>query len=271
MDKNKANKILKALSDLYNTNNITEDFFYTLDDDDKLLATMWCLIDTNLALDPINPRRTIIQSLSSVTQQNFRDINTDLVNKLNSKDYSTSLDTLIKLLDDLSTNYTNYLQIIIDRLNNNDTNSVNDNILNQIKLVVDNYSNVLTNIDTTLTKLNSNKVEIINVTPVIIEEGIITNIGSTESRDVSKYSVITYQVITTAILGIASLSLQGSLDNINWCNLPITYCSSINVINNIVNVNSKGSTTLSVNAITKYVRLNIVGNNTKNTINLYLK
>ena len=41
--------------------------------------------------------------------------------------------------------------------------------------------------------------------------------------------------------------------------------------NNIVTVGSNGSTTISVNVITKYVRLNIVGNNTKNTVNLYLK
>ena len=461
MDKVKANKILKSLTDLYNHNDITEDDFYTLSNDNKLLATLWCLIDTNIALDPINPRRTIIQSLSSVAQQHYRDINTDLVNKLNTKDYSDYLETIINklnntnnttsstskndysnTLDIINTNLSNNKDVLTDILNDdkyldilqsiltklntltNDVdysvilNNLNNNISNldlpEVKDYTTNLNNIvtlldviskksndvnvtnknlsttftntsinvdnldslskvtlntklqdnvfkldtatltslinnvftakldnstltdlkgivyntkldassitsirdmltaitltskldattltsLTNLikdilsttsitskieDVTLTKLLSNtfitkldsnsKIEVSNLkpTPVLINEGEIINSGATVSKEVSNYTVATYQVVTSSILGTAAISLQGSLDNINWCNLPITYCSGLNMNNNIVTVGSNGSTTISVNVITKYVRLNIVGNNTKNTVNLYLK
>lgn len=269
----KTNELIKAISELYKVNTITD--FNKLTIEQRIYALLWCIYtNSNTSLTPstITNLKTALTDLQvtlkdKIVIENIDSLSIDL-HELNNV---TSITSILDKLTALSTkdNTTNLDEVLtkLDSLIDKDYNTNFNDLSTKInQLISNNYAINTTSLDYLADKLIA-KLDNVHATVhsdnVSYETILINNTGvaatlSTPARDVGIYETASYLVVVTNMsTNNLPTKVQGSIDGINWTTVPLKYSNLSGNSSNIYTIPTNGTYLFSTEVLTKFVRLTV--------------
>lgn len=293
----KTNELIKAISELYKVNTITD--FNKLTIEQRIYALLWCIYtNSNTSLTPstITNLKTALTDLQvtlkdKIVIENIDSLSIDLhelnnvtsitsildkLTALSSKDNTTNLDEVLTKLDslidkDYNTNFNDLSTKLSSLINLSNTDQLSNLLttLNTTKinqLISNNYAISTTSLDYLADKLIA-KLDNVHATVhsdnVSYETVLSNNTGvaatlSTPARDVGIYETASYLVVVTNMsTNNLPTKVQGSIDGINWTTVPLKYSNLSGNSSNIYTIPTNGTYLFSTEVLTKFVRLTI--------------